>query len=66
MRATSVLSTRAALLKRRLRFAFLDESKWRREECARSTLPRAVILKRFATDLRVLLRAIGFGIRRET
>jgi hypothetical protein len=26
-------------------------------------LPRAVILKRFATDLRVLLRAIGFGIR---
>ena len=66
MLATSVLSTRAALLKRRLRFAFLDESKWRREECARSTLPRAVILKRFATDLRVLLRAIGFGIRRET
>jgi hypothetical protein len=29
-------------------------------------LPHAVILKRFATDLRVLLRAIGFGIRRET
>jgi hypothetical protein len=29
-------------------------------------LPRAVILNRFATDLRVLLRAIGFGIRRET
>jgi hypothetical protein len=27
-------------------------------------LPRAVILKRFATALRVLLRAIGFGIRR--
>jgi hypothetical protein len=25
-------------------------------------LPRAVILKRFETDLRVLLRAIGFGI----
>jgi hypothetical protein len=25
-------------------------------------LPRAVILKRFATDLRVLLRAIDFGI----
>jgi len=25
-----------------------------------------VILKRFATDLRVLLRAIGFGIRRQT
>ena len=65
MRATSVLSTRAALLKWRLRFAFLADSKWRREECARSTLPRAVILKRFATDLRVLLRAIGFGIRRQ-
>jgi hypothetical protein len=28
-------------------------------------LPRAVILKRFATDLRVLLRAIGFGIRQQ-
>jgi len=25
-----------------------------------------VILKRFATDLRVLLRAIDFGIRRRT
>jgi hypothetical protein len=31
----------------------------------RNTLPRAVILKRFATALRVLLRAIDFGIRRE-
>jgi hypothetical protein len=28
-------------------------------------LPRAVILKRFATALRVLLRAIGFGIGRQ-
>jgi hypothetical protein len=28
-------------------------------------LPRAVILKRFATALRVLLRAIGFGIRQQ-
>jgi len=63
IRATSVLSTRAALLSRRLRFAFLADNKWRREECARNTLPRAVILKRFATALRVLLRAIGFGIR---
>jgi hypothetical protein len=49
-----------------LRFALFTDSKWRREDCARNTLPRAVILKRFATDLRVLLRAIGFGIRRET
>ena len=65
MRATSVLCTVAALLKRRLRFAVFAANKWRREERARSTLPRAVILKRFATDLRVLLRAIGFGIRRE-
>jgi len=66
MRATSVASTRAALLNRRLRLAFLADNKWRRAECARITLPRAVILKRFATDLRVLLRAIGFGMRRET
>jgi hypothetical protein len=62
MRATSVSSTRAALLRRRLRFALLSDSKWRREERARNTLPRAVILNRFDTDLRVLLRAIGFGI----
>jgi len=61
-----VLSTQAALLSRRLRLAFLADNKWRREECARNTLPRAVILKRFATDLRVLLRAIGLGMRRET
>ena len=65
MGATSVLSTRAALLKWRFRFALFADSKCRREECARNTLPRAVILKRFATDLRVLLRAIGFGIRRQ-
>jgi hypothetical protein len=66
MRATSVLSTHAALLSRRLRFAFLADNKWRREEWARNALPRAVILKRLATALRVLLRAIGFGIRRQT
>ena len=66
MRATSVLSTRAALLSLRLRFAFFEDSKWRRAECARNTFPRAVILNRFATDLRVLLRAIDFGIERET
>ena len=64
-RATSVSSTRAALPSRRLRFALFTDSKWRREERALNTLPRAVILKRFATDLRVLLRAMGFGIRRE-
>lgn len=65
MRATSVSSTRAALLKWRFRFALFPDNKWRREECDRNTLPRAVILKRFATALRVLLRAIGFGISRE-
>jgi hypothetical protein len=65
MRATSVLSTSAALLKWRFRFALFSDSKWRREECARKTLPPAVILKRFATALRVLLRAIAFGIRRQ-
>ena len=66
IRATSVSSTRAALASRRLRFAFFTDSRWRREERALKTLPRAVILKRFATDLRVLLRAMGFGIRRES
>jgi hypothetical protein len=45
-----------------LRFALFVDNKWRREERALKTLPRAVILKRFATDLRVLLRAMGFGI----
>jgi hypothetical protein len=60
-----VSSTRAALLKWRFRFALFPDNKWRREECDRNTLPRAVILKRFATALRVLLRAIGFGISRE-
>ena len=61
-RATSVSSTRAALPSRRLRFALFVDNKWRREERDLKTLPRAVILKRFATDLRVLLRAMSFGI----
>jgi hypothetical protein len=58
----SVTSTRAALLRWRLRLAFFVESKCLCEERALITMPLAVILKRFATDLRVLLRAIGFGI----
>jgi hypothetical protein len=57
-----VSSTRAALPSRRLRFAFFTDNRWRREERALKTFPRAVILKRLATDLRVLLRAVGFGI----
>jgi hypothetical protein len=45
-----------------LRFALFTDNRWRREERALKTFPRAVILKRLATDLRVLLRAMGFGI----
>jgi hypothetical protein len=48
-----------------LRFALFVDNKCRREERALKTLPRAVTLKRFATDLRVLLRAMGFGIGEE-
>jgi hypothetical protein len=51
---------------RRLRFELFVDNRWRREERDLTTFPRAVILKRFATDLRVLLRAMGFGIRRES
>ena len=65
MRASSVLSTRAILLNCRLRLAFLDDIKWRREDCERKTLPRAVILNRLATAFLVLLRAMDFGIGRE-
>jgi len=61
-----VSSTRVALASLRLRFALFVDNRWRREEHALKTFPRAVILKRFATDLRVLLRAMGFGIRRES
>ena len=64
-RATSVSWTSAAFPNRRLRFALFTDNRWRREERALKTFPRAVILKRFATDLRVLLRAMGFGIRPE-
>ena len=65
MRATSVLSTRAALLSKRFRLALFDDIRWRREDCARRTLPVPVILNRLATAFRVLLRAIDFGIGRE-
>ena len=61
-----MLSTRAAFPSRRLRLALFDDNRWRREERDLKTLPRAVILKRFATAFRVLLRAIGLGIRRES
>ena len=61
-----MLSTRAALPSRRLRFELFDDNKWRREERDLKTFPRAVILKRFATAFRVLLRATDFGIRLES
>jgi hypothetical protein len=61
----SVLSTNTALADWRLRFAFFADSKWRRDDWDRNTLPRAVILNLFLTAFFVLLRAIGFGIGRE-
>jgi len=64
IRYISVLSTAADLAMWRLRFALLEESKCRRDACCLLTLPVPVILNRFETDFRVLLRAIGFGIRR--
>ena len=64
IRAKSVSWTRPLLANCRFFFAFLAESKCRRDACARSTLPVAVTLKRLATDLRVLLRAIGLGMSR--
>ena len=63
MRFMSVLSSTMALAIWRLRFALFEESRWRREACWRRTLPVAVILNRFETAFRVLLRAIGLGIR---
>jgi len=65
IRATSVGSTPAILLKCRLRLALLDDMRCRREDCERKTLPLAVILNRFLTAFFVLLRETGFGIGRE-
>ncbi len=64
MRAMSVLSTRADFAIWRLRLALLLERRWRFEAWERKILPVAVILNRLATAFLVLLRAIGFGIRR--
>ena len=64
IRAVSVLWTWADFAMCRLRLALLDESKCRRDACWRRTLPLAVILNRFETAFLVLLREIGFGIRR--
>ena len=65
IRATSVLSTPAILLNCRLRLAFLDDMRCRRDDCERNTLPVPVILNRFLTAFLVLLREMAFGIRRE-
>ena len=64
IRYVSVLSTSADFAMWRLRFALFEESKCRRDACWRMTLPVPVILNRFETAFRVLLREIGFGIRR--
>ena len=64
IRYVSVLSTSADLAMWRLRLALFEESRCLREACWRMTLPVPVILNRFETDFRVLLRAIAFGIRR--
>jgi hypothetical protein len=48
----------------RFRFADLHWSKCRLPPRVRKTLPVDVTLKRLATDLRVLLRAMGFGMRK--
>jgi hypothetical protein len=64
MRYVSVLSTSADLAMCRLRLPLFEDSKCRREACCRMTLPVPVILNRFETAFRVLLRAIAFGIRR--
>ena len=64
IRAVSVLSTSADFDMWRLRLPLFDESRCLREACWRITLPVPVILNRFETAFRVLLREIGFGIRR--
>lgn len=43
-------------------FDFLLARRWRRLALERLILPVPVILNRLATDLRVLLPAIGFGM----
>ena len=64
IRAVSVLWTSADFAMCRLRLALFDESRCRREACCRLTFPVPVILNRLETAFRVLLREIGFGIRR--
>src|SRR6188768_541619 len=55
MRYTSVGCTVVVPVRLRRRFGFLVCSKWRLPARERSTLPLAVILKRFAADFFVLM-----------
>src|SRR5882672_6366862 len=64
MRCSSLLWTTADLASWRLRLEFLVAMRCRRVACERSTFPVPVILNRLATAFLVLLRAMGFGIRR--
>ena len=66
MWAASESCTSTALASFRFRFADLHLSKCRLPARVRNTLPVDVTLKRLATDLRVLLRAMGFGMRKGT
>lgn len=62
MRLTSESWTTADFAILRLRFALLLASKCRRPLLDLMSFPVPVTLKRLATDLRVLLRAIDFGM----
>lgn len=64
MRSTTVSWTTTALAMWRFLLALLLAKRWRREALLRTTLPVAVTLKRLATDLRVLLRAMDFGMEK--
>lgn len=64
MRATSDSWTSAGLAILRLSFALLLERRWRRLALERTSFPVAVTRNLLATDLRVLLRAIDFGMRK--
>ena len=62
MRGRSDSWTNEALARLRFRLADLHSSKCRLPGLLRSTFPVAVTLKRLATDLRVLLRGVFFGM----
>jgi hypothetical protein len=62
MRGASEGLTKESLANWRFRFADLHSSKCRLPGLLRITFPVAVTLKRLATDLRVLLRGVVFGM----